>query len=479
MCVWMVAVISAAGTQAAIAAPMGTGFTYQGSLKKNGVAVNATADVAFTLWDAVSAGAQIGGSHIVMNVAVANGLFTVQVNTGNEFGASAFNGEARWLQVAVRSPAGLGVYANLAPRQAVSATPYALHVRGIVVDSAGNAGLGTAAPIARLHVSAAGASSGDNSAIFQAPAIGVNASHIHYGTTGDWYIRSADGFGKVVIQDTGGDVRLGSSMFVIPGGNVGFGTGFPGARVDAVSSAQPAVRGTATSGVGVSGNSTNFIGVFGANTAGSAGVIGQSAFIGVQGNTTGNDPNRQAIRGDNSFSASGWAGVFTGNVGVFGTLSKSAGSFKIDHPLDPANKTLAHSFVESPDMMNVYNGNVVTDERGYAEVRLPDYFEALNRDFRYQLTVLDAADSDDFVQAKVVRKVRDNRFSIRTSAPGVEVSWQVTGIRQDAYAVANPIHVEEDKPAEQRGRYLSPAVFGAPKELGIHHLSAVPPGAQP
>jgi hypothetical protein len=64
-----------------------------------------------------------------------------------------------------------------------------------------------------------------------------------------------------------------------------------------------------------------------------------------------------------------------GNVNVGGTLTKNAGSFKIDHPLDPANKYLYHSFVESPDMMNVYNGNITTDKRGLATVILPDYFE--------------------------------------------------------------------------------------------------------
>jgi hypothetical protein len=79
---------------------------------------------------------------------------------------------------------------------------------------------------------------------------------------------------------------------------------------------------------------------------------------------------------------------FNENVSIGGSLSKGSGSFRIDHPLDPANKYLYHSFVESPDMMNVYNGNVVTDKNGRATVALPDYFEALNRDFRYQLTVV-------------------------------------------------------------------------------------------
>ena len=143
-----------------------------------------------------------------------------------------------------------------------------------------------------------------------------------------------------------------------------------------------------------------------------------------------------------------------GNAIITGNLSKGGGSFKIDHPLDPANKYLLHSFVESPDMMNVYNGNIRTDVRGRAVVRLPDYFEALNRDFRYQLTVI-----GQFAQVVVLRKVRANRFVIRTDRPRVEVSWQVTGIRRDAYADANRIAVEEDKPASERGTYLHPELF--------------------
>jgi hypothetical protein len=145
-----------------------------------------------------------------------------------------------------------------------------------------------------------------------------------------------------------------------------------------------------------------------------------------------------------------------GNANVSGTLTKGAGSFKIDHPLDPANKNLYHSFVESPDMMNVYNGNVITDKDGFATVALPDYFEALNGDFRYQLTVI-----GQFAQAIVARKIAENQFVIRTNKPDVEVSWQVTGIRHDAYANAHRIPVEQDKPPQEQGHYLHPELFGA------------------
>ena len=156
------------------------------------------------------------------------------------------------------------------------------------------------------------------------------------------------------------------------------------------------------------------------------------------------------------------AGYFGGNVTVDGNLTKSSGSFKIDDPLDPANKYLYHSFVESPDMMNIYNGNVTTDASGNAVVELPAWFEALNRDFRYQLTVL-----GQFAQAIVSKKVANHQFGIRTDKPGVEVSWQLTGIRQDAWANAHRIPVETDKLGRERGFYLHPELFGAGPERSI------------
>ena len=167
-------------------------------------------------------------------------------------------------------------------------------------------------------------------------------------------------------------------------------------------------------------------------------------------------------RGVYAVAGTGYAGDFLGNVSVSGNVSKSGGSFKIDHPLDPANKYLYHSFVESPDMMNIYNGNVVTDANGDAMVPLPEWFETLNRDFRYQLTVV-----GQFAQAVVASKVADHQFSIKTDKPNVEVSWQVTGIRQDPWANAHRIPVEEQKNARERGHYIHPELYGAPEEASI------------
>ena len=125
------------------------------------------------------------------------------------------------------------------------------------------------------------------------------------------------------------------------------------------------------------------------------------------------------------------------------------------------NEVKSQSF-PMQDERNVYNGNITTDRRGLATVILPNCFEALNSDFRYQLTVI-----GQFAQAIVARKDMNNQFLIRTSKPGVEVSWQVTGIRHDAYANANRIPVEEEKPASEQGNYLHPEVFGQPESRGI------------
>jgi hypothetical protein len=211
-------------------------------------------------------------------------------------------------------------------------------------------------------------------------------------------------------------------------------------------------------------------------TAGAGGV-----FNGGGGSATNGGDGIDAYAGDQGgtgivgVSCSGYsdstnctyAGLFLGDVDVVGNVSKSGGSFKIDHPLDPANKYLYHSFVESPDMKNIYDGTIVTDGGGLATVTLPDWFEALNSDFRYQLTVI-----GQFAQAIVASEINNNSFTIQTDKPNVKVSWQVTGIRQDAWAKAHRIPVEEDKAQADQGHYLHPELFGhkgEPSIAAMHH----------
>lgn len=148
------------------------------------------------------------------------------------------------------------------------------------------------------------------------------------------------------------------------------------------------------------------------------------------------------------------------------TIDAALKNFRIDHPTDPDNKYLVHASIESSEMLNLYTGNTQTGPDGYAVVTLPAWFEALNTDFRYQLTVVDESDAG-WILAKVVSKIRDGQFTIRTSSPNTEVSWQVTGVRQDAWAQKNPMQVEKDKEPQNRGKMLYPEAYGLPASSGI------------
>ncbi len=191
-------------------------------------------------------------------------------------------------------------------------------------------------------------------------------------------------------------------------------------------------------GIGVRGyayGSPNNIGTYGGATAGGWGV-------GVYGEAWANTTDN-------------WAGYFGGNVNVTGTVFSPVKASRIDHPLDPENKYLQFSDVQSPDMINVHSGNVVTDGSGDAVVNLPDYFSVVNTDFRYQLTVI-----GQFAQAIVASKIANNQFRIKSDAPNVEVSWQVTGLRNDKFAEANRIATEQVKLPHEVGKYLHPELYG-------------------
>ena len=211
-----------------------------------------------------------------------------------------------------------------------------------------------------------------------------------------------------------------------------------------------------SSGYGVEGTNVNGIGLYGSGFTGMY-SLGSNTGAYAYGDDYG-------VWGD---TGTGWAGYFNGDIDVIGTVYGEAKDFKIDHPLDPENKYLLHTSVESSEMMNIYTGNVTTDSQGEASVQLPEWLEALNGDFRYQLTVI-----GQFAQAIVSREIQNHEFQIRTNLPNVKVSWQVTGVRQDAYAKAHPMQVEMVKPDKERGLYLNPELYGAPKEKGVAWATA-------
>ena len=171
-------------------------------------------------------------------------------------------------------------------------------------------------------------------------------------------------------------------------------------------------------------------------------------------NYNSNPTTQLSVDGNSDFTGNV---TITGDLNVTGNIAKGGGTFKIDHPLDPQNKYLVHSFVESPEMMNIYSGNAKTDANGYVTVIMPSYFEAANKDFRYQLTTIGT-----FAQAIIKEKVSGNKFVIQTSTPNVEVSWQVTAVRADKFANENRIVPEKEK--EFKGTYLHPELYGAGNE---------------
>ena len=187
--------------------------------------------------------------------------------------------------------------------------------------------------------------------------------------------------------------------------------------------------------------------------------------VGVYGGASSATATNYGVYGWADGATTNWAGYFSGNVNVTGDLTTSTATYKIDHPLDPENQYLSHSSVESSDMMNIYNGNSELNYAGEAEIELPDWFNALNSDFRYQLTAIGAPGPNLYVS----EEVNGNTFRVAGGEPGMKVSWQITGIRNDAHAKANPIKVEEYKATSDIGKYLHPEVHGMPQSKQINY----------
>lgn len=279
-------------------------------------------------------------------------------------------------------------------------------------------------------------------------------------STGTGVYGNASNSGGVGVfgKSAGGHGVEGSS----PNGTAVYGNGIIGVSGQG-NSGGSGVYGNSSTGKGVYGQSGSGDGVYGTSASGTGvhgvgsgfGVVAEGSSYGIA--AYGSVGIYAAPTANNTI-----AGLFGGNVQINGNLTKSSGSFKIDHPLDPANKYLYHSFVESPDMKNIYDGSVTLDEKGEAMVDMPDYFSALNQDFRYQLTAIGAPGPNLYI----AQKIKDNHFKIAGGKPGMEVSWQVTGIRHDAYARDHRIAVEEDK-GNERGLYIYPAGFGQPNNQAI------------
>ena len=367
----------------------------------------------------------------------AYGVYGVTASTagvGTLGTSTATSGSTYGVYGSVASPTGIGVY-------------------GTAIDGTGVAG-GTTSAAGYGVYGANAATNGNAFGVF-----GVSTSPAGYGVYGSNAASTGTAYGVA------GSTASTSGIAVLGQETASSGTTY-GVYGSTLSPAGVSLYGTATKGTGVAGvtASPSGDGVYGVNTATtgvSFGVYGTSASTtgyavrgiatatsganyGVYGGTL--SPNGVGVAG--SATGAGLAGQFTGNVQitgnltVTGTVSKSGGSFRIDHPLDPEHKYLYHSFVESPDMMNIYNGVATLSRHGEAVVKLPEWFDALNRDFRYQLTCIGG-----FAPVYIAGEVSGNEFKIGGGRPGMKVSWQVTGIRKDAFANEHRIPVEENKPS--------------------------------
>ena len=210
------------------------------------------------------------------------------------------------------------------------------------------------------------------------------------------------------------------------------------------------------------------------------GVVAVGAF-----SYTGTDSDDHiGVRGSSSPAAGKGIGVdgtgglygVHGTGGTYGVFSTGdfggtgAKYFVIDHPLDPENKYLRHANIESNEILNFYRGTAIFDETGKATITLPNYYEAINKNASYQLTPVGAAMPNLFVE----KEIKDGKFIIAGGVSGKKVSWNVTAERNDPYLQQNPDrrNVEVDK-GSRRGEYLTPELYGQPKEKGISYKEEI------
>jgi len=219
-----------------------------------------------------------------------------------------------------------------------------------------------------------------------------------------------------------------------------------------------------TFGRGVYGNASASVG----STYGVFGYAISTSGTGVYGYAFGSTGTNYGVHGRTNSSA-GYAGYFEGDVHINGTITKSSGSFLIDHPLDPENKLLRHNFVESPENLLIYRGKARLDGSGQAVVQLPHYFKALTREGEATVTLTSVG--KPFLTGY---DIEPDRSCVRIyGESNREVSWVVYADRDDPviHQLARP--VEEDKGPENkycdRGKLLNPTAYGYPESRGRYY----------
>jgi hypothetical protein len=251
--------------------------------------------------------------------------------------------------------------------------------------------------------------------------------------------------------------------------------GWAGNKTSIALNQEVGIKGEAADGIGVAGTSNNSMGMY-AYSKNSRGFEADGYDIGMFAYAFAPSPTNSYSLYAYNTSTSGYAGYFSGRAHVTGNLSVGGTKpFRIDHPLDPANKYLYHFAVESPEVRNLYQGNVVLDANGKAAVTLPDYFDALNADaeFNNQLTCVGG-----YAPVYIAQEVSGNQFVIGGGTEGLKVSWQVTAIRNDPYLRDHPVQAEVDKSGEEAGKYQYPEGYVQPASLGQNDEAQHPDGGE-
>jgi hypothetical protein len=272
--------------------------------------------------------------------------------------------------------------------------------------------------------------------------------------------------GKAVFGEASATTGLNFGVYGSSGSSNG--TGVLGEAISATG---------ATQGIWAKASSTIGYGVFGqalSTSGGCIGVVGTSASTsgtGVYGEVTQNTGTSYGVYGQANLAASGFSVYANGDMGASGVKP-----FRIDYPTDPENKYLLHYASESPMPQNFYSGNVRTDANGLAWVELPSYFEDINTNYKYQLTVMGRS----FAQAIVWDEIKDGRFQIKTNQPNIKVSWRIEADRNDLYVRRKQPKDIVEKQGREKGTYQHPELYGFGPERGMNYQrERVPQAAKP
>lgn len=441
-------------------AQVGTAITYQGVLERNGQKINSATDMRFRLFDDATSGTQVGSTVTLNATSVENGLFNVPL----DFGLNPYaTDRALWMQIDITYPAGSGAFLPMAQRQRMTPAPFSLATRGITVGTDGSVGVGQALVPTGLTTEVGGTS----------PILNLDVNfrgERRNGLFSGAALRIDDRFDwprfQFITRAANSDIEN-IRMVVTEDGKVGINTLAPTATLNVVGSVAASslsIPGDAAFGGIVSVGSpvgTHAMSVQSGVAGNALRLFTTSTNFGAGARLNFGDANFVYLQED--FDDHLLISATNGTL-CLGLFTAPAKNFRIDHPSDPQNKILNHGCVESNEYVGLYRGNAVVSPTGNAWVQLPAWMQDLNMDFSYQLTAVGAPQPNLYIATELNR---NNQFQIAGGVPGAKVSWIVTGTRHDAFVRAHPLVIEEDKPAEQRGTYLTPDAFGVftPEEL--------------